>query len=219
MPPPLFPEASGHLSPGTNLAGIVSEGEELYSVFRARVELMSWRPVQRPVQAVIHHTPRALADPARALGNSVRYRIDPPLVPGQVSLPDRAVAVVHAEDSVVRRDGYALGVGENPVSPGAQQLPMGLEHDHRYGPAVEDVDLVLGVDGDGRSLPVDAPFGKLAPVLARDPVVEAVLTDHNRPALFTFGPVSLGAQAVFPVLFLVDHPPDLLESVPAGAAP
>ena len=36
----LFLEAFGQLSPGTNL--IDSEDEDLYSVFRARSELMSW---------------------------------------------------------------------------------------------------------------------------------------------------------------------------------
>ena len=36
----LFVEAFGQLSPGTNL--IDSEEEDLYSVFRARAELMGW---------------------------------------------------------------------------------------------------------------------------------------------------------------------------------
>ncbi len=40
MPPTLFLEAFGQLSPGTNL--IDSEEEDLYSVFRTRGELMNW---------------------------------------------------------------------------------------------------------------------------------------------------------------------------------
>ena len=92
------------------------------------------------------------------------------------------------------------------------------KNEHRHGPAVEDVDLILRVDRDGRPLPVDASFWELAPVLARDLIVEAVLADHNRPALFTFGSVALDAQAVLPVLFLVDHLLAPLESAPNGAA-
>lgn len=38
----LFLEAFGQLSRDTNLAGIVSEDEDLYSVFNARADLMSW---------------------------------------------------------------------------------------------------------------------------------------------------------------------------------
>ena len=38
----LFLEAFGQLSRDTSLAGIVSEAEDLYSVFNARAELMSW---------------------------------------------------------------------------------------------------------------------------------------------------------------------------------
>lgn len=47
MPPTLFLEAFGQLSRGTNLAGIVSEDEDLYSVFNARAELMSWSTMSR----------------------------------------------------------------------------------------------------------------------------------------------------------------------------
>ena len=42
MPQTLFLEAFGQLSRDTSLAGIVSEEEDLYSVFNARAELMSW---------------------------------------------------------------------------------------------------------------------------------------------------------------------------------
>ena len=38
----LFLEAFGQLSRDTSLAGIVSEAEDLYSVFNTRAELMSW---------------------------------------------------------------------------------------------------------------------------------------------------------------------------------
>ncbi len=42
MPGTLFLEAFGQLSRDTSLAGIVSEEEDLYSVFNARANLMSW---------------------------------------------------------------------------------------------------------------------------------------------------------------------------------
>ena len=42
MPQTLFLEAFGQISRGTNLAGFVSEEEDLLSVFAARAELMSW---------------------------------------------------------------------------------------------------------------------------------------------------------------------------------
>ena len=38
----LFLEAFGQISRDTSLAGIVSEAEDLYSVFNTRAELMSW---------------------------------------------------------------------------------------------------------------------------------------------------------------------------------
>ena len=46
MPSTLFLEAFGELSPGTNL--IDSEEEDLYSVFRARAELMGWSSTSLP---------------------------------------------------------------------------------------------------------------------------------------------------------------------------
>ena len=42
MSPTLFLEAFGQLSRDTSLEGIVSEAEDLYSVFNTRAELMSW---------------------------------------------------------------------------------------------------------------------------------------------------------------------------------
>ena len=44
----LFLEAFGQLYQGTNLSGIVFEEEDLYSVFRARAELMSWSWSRHP---------------------------------------------------------------------------------------------------------------------------------------------------------------------------
>ena len=45
----LFLEAFGQLSRDTSLAGIVSEAEEdLYSVFNARANLMSWATTAEP---------------------------------------------------------------------------------------------------------------------------------------------------------------------------
>ena len=44
----LFLEAFGQLYQGTNLSGIVSEEEDLYRVFRARAELMSWSTMSDP---------------------------------------------------------------------------------------------------------------------------------------------------------------------------
>ena len=44
----LFLEAFGQLYQGANLSGIVSEEEDLYSVFRARAELMSWSTMSDP---------------------------------------------------------------------------------------------------------------------------------------------------------------------------
>ena len=38
----LFLEAFGQLPRDTSLAGIVSEAEDIYSVFNTRAELMSW---------------------------------------------------------------------------------------------------------------------------------------------------------------------------------
>ena len=48
MPPTLFLEAFGRLSPDTAMAVIDSEEEDLYSIFNARAEMMGWSTTAMP---------------------------------------------------------------------------------------------------------------------------------------------------------------------------
>ena len=60
-------------------------------------------------------------------------------------LADGAVAVVHAEEVAVGRDGYSVRICEYAFAPGVNDVALGVEDDHRAGAAVEYIDAVVGV--------------------------------------------------------------------------
>jgi hypothetical protein len=59
------------------------------------------------------------------------------------------VAIVGAVEIVVSVDVQAVRALEHALAPGAQEVALAVEHDHRVLAAIEDVDLVLAVHGDG----------------------------------------------------------------------
>ena len=60
-------------------------------------------------------------------------------------LADGTIAIVHAEDVAVGRDGYGVGVGEYALAPGIYNVALGVEDYHRTGAAIEYIDTVFGV--------------------------------------------------------------------------
>src|SRR6185437_3671922 len=75
------------------------------------------------------------------------------------------VAVIGAVDRVVGPDMDAMRAHEQPFAPAAQEIAVAVEHDHRMGAAIEDIDAVLAVDGDAGDFAVSPALGKLAPAL------------------------------------------------------
>ena len=65
----------------------------------------------------------------------------------------RVVAVVGAIEIVVGVDVQPVRAMEDALAPGAQEIALAVEHHHGVLAAIEDVDLVLAVDGDGGRRP------------------------------------------------------------------
>ena len=77
---------------------------------------------------------------------------------------------------------------EDALAPGAEEIAVAVEHDHRVLAAVEDVDVVVAVDADAADF-LERPAGRqLRPVLDRFVcVVAAAHGDHARAPLFIAG--------------------------------
>ena len=80
--------------------------------------------------------------------------------------------IVREPERAVGPDGDPVRPSEHAFSPRSEEVPLAVEHDDRVLASVEDVDVVLGVDGDARRLDERPPLGKPSPPLDR-PVVHA----------------------------------------------
>ena len=117
-------EAFGQLSPGTNL--IDSEEEDLYSVFRARAELMGWSTTSSHGRSLLWNMEEAeltagidvsrigLVQVGLEVGDVEQYRVPPTPVPGWAALGVRQrpgepsvalTALVQCFDDALRRFG------------------------------------------------------------------------------------------------------------------
>ena len=93
-------------------------------------------------------------------------------------------AVVDRQDRVVGGDGEAVGaVGEEALPEGPEEPPLAVEDDDGVLAAGEDVDVVLGVDGDAGALAEAPVVGKLRPVLhvLEPEIAGTVGLSHRRP--------------------------------------
>jgi hypothetical protein len=72
--------------------------------------------------------------------------------------------IVGAVKQVVFVNMQAVGARELPLSPGAQEVAVTIEHDHRMFAAIKYVDLVLAVDGDRRDVLEFPAVGQFCPV-------------------------------------------------------
>ena len=108
----------------------------------------------------------------------------------EVALADRVVAVVGQEDGFVGAHGDAVSAGVKALAPGAQEVAVGVEHNHRMFAAVEHVDVVAGVASHRGALLEPPPVGQLAPALGDlVPVLAFAQYDHFTASLsvdFTF---------------------------------
>ena len=83
-----------------------------------------------------------------------------------VVFADDVQAVVDAEDGVVGGDVDAVGTGaELAFAPSAQEVAVAVEDDDGVLAAVEEVDIVLGVDGDTGDIDEAPVVGDLGPVV------------------------------------------------------
>ena len=58
-------------------------------------------------------------------------------------LADGTIAVVHAEDIAVGRDGNSVRVGEDSLTPCVNDVAVRIEDNHRASAAVEHVNPVI----------------------------------------------------------------------------
>jgi len=90
------------------------------------------------------------------------------------ALAHEVAAVVGAVQDVVRVDMQAVRTRKGALAPGAQEVSVAVEHDHRVLAAVERIDAVLAVHrhrGDVLELPA---LGQLAPAFDHPvPIVAA----------------------------------------------
>ena len=98
-----------------------------------------------------------------------------------------------------------MRIAELAFAPVIDHVAVGVEHDHRRGAAVEHVNAVLRIYGDRCRLFVNPALGQLAPVLARDPVLEISTPKYDRAALSVFSPVLIMGQSRFEFLYIAWH--------------
>ena len=72
------------------------------------------------------------------------------------------VAVVGAIEIVVGVDVQPVRAAEQAFAPALDEIAVAIEHHHRMGAAVEDVDAVLAVDRDGSDVGEFQPSGSFA---------------------------------------------------------
>src|SRR5882672_6863028 len=81
------------------------------------------------------------------------------------ALAHGVVAVVGAIECLVRADVDTVRVPEHALAPRTKKIAVAVEHHHRVFAAVEDVDLVLGIDGDGCGIAQRPAVRQLCPIL------------------------------------------------------
>ena len=79
-------------------------------------------------------------------------------------LEEAVCGAVDEVDGVVGGDVYAVGVLKNPLAPGVEESAVAVEDHKGMVGAGEDIDAVLGVDGDAADLIPLSAFRELAPV-------------------------------------------------------
>jgi hypothetical protein len=79
------------------------------------------------------------------------------------ALAHRVISIIGAVKILIRTDMYTVGALEQAFAPGAQEVALTIEDDHWVSAAIEEVDLILLVDGNTRNV-IQLPPSELAPV-------------------------------------------------------
>jgi hypothetical protein len=90
-------------------------------------------------------------------------------------------AIVGQIDRIVRPHMNAVSPRIMALTPGAQKIALAIEHQDRVFAAVEDVDIVLGVDPDRPDLLERPTVRQLRPILD-DAVLEIAGANNDRHA-------------------------------------
>src|ERR1700687_2155816 len=75
------------------------------------------------------------------------------------------VAVIGAVELIVSVDVQPMGAAKQAFAPASDKIALAVEHDHRMGAAIEDVDTVLAVDRNGSNVGEIPAVRQLRPVL------------------------------------------------------
>ena len=86
-------------------------------------------------------------------------------LPSSRAFAHGVVAVVGAIEIVVSVDVQPVRAGEQSFAPARHEIAVAVEHHHRMGAAVEEVDAVLAVDRDGGDVGELPAVRQLRPVL------------------------------------------------------
>src|SRR6202163_2516402 len=76
----------------------------------------------------------------------------------------RMIAVIGAIEIVVGIDVQPMGAAKQPFAPAGDEIALAVEHHHRVGAAIEDVDTVLAVDRNRGNVGEIPAAGQLRPV-------------------------------------------------------
>ena len=109
---------------------------------------------------------------------------------------NRMVAVIGAIEIVVGVDVQPVRAVEQAFAPARDEIALAVEHHHRMGAAVEDVDAVLAVDRDGGDVGQAPAIRQLGPVL-HHAVAMLAGAENGR---HVFSPdATAGCSSAFPV--------------------
>src|SRR5882724_9668319 len=81
------------------------------------------------------------------------------------AFPHRMVAVIGAVEMIVRVDVQPMRAAEQAFAPASDEIALAVEHDHRMGATIEDVDAILAVDRNGSNVGEIPTVRQLRPVL------------------------------------------------------
>src|SRR6202040_3288312 len=111
-------------------------------------------------------------------------------LPVKRAFAEEMAAVVGQIDRIVRPHMNAVRPRILALAPGAQKIALAIEHHDRMFAAIENVDVVPGVDADCPDLLERPAFRQLRPILD-DTVFEIAGANNNRHARFS--PYALSA--------------------------
>jgi len=86
----------------------------------------------------------------------------------QRELAYRMVSIIGAVDAPIVADMNAVRPGEYPLAPGANDRSVPVEHDHWVVAAIEEIDIVVAVDGDSGHIAYLQPVRQSTPVVLDD---------------------------------------------------